>query len=85
MRLAGIEVSELSCRELVDLLLRVGRDDDLALAQRIDRNLARETRIMGLSPDERTTLLGVLDDPPPEWLAELRGALFRDHRDRQEP
>jgi len=81
MRMAGIPVSETDCRTLVDLLLRVGRDDDLALAQRIDRNLEREVKIMALSPDERTTLLVVLDDPP-DSLTELRGQLAREHPDR---
>jgi hypothetical protein len=74
MRLVGIEVSDADCHTLVDLLLRVGRADDLNLAARIDRNLEREARIMALSPDECTRLLGVLDDPP-EGFVELRGEL----------
>lgn len=81
MRLVGIDVQPEDCRTLVDLLLRVGRADDLELAGRIDRGLENETRILALSSAERTTLLGVLDDPP-DSLAELRGELARDHRDR---
>jgi hypothetical protein len=81
MRLAGIEVSDPDCRALADLLLRVGRADDLNLAARIERNLEREARIMALSPEECTRLLGVLDDPP-EGLLELCSKLASDHHDR---
>jgi hypothetical protein len=33
---------------------------------------------VGLTREERTAVLGVLDDPP-DGLAELRGALMREH------
>ena len=72
MRLAGIDVSELDCLALIDLLQRVGRDADLALAQRIERGLDRAVRTLPLSPAERDQLLGVLDKPP-DSLLEFRG------------
>jgi hypothetical protein len=84
MRMAGIEVSGNDGRTLVDLLLRIGRDADLALAHRIERAYSRQVLILALSPEESELLLGVLDDPP-ESLAELRWVLARDHGDRQEP
>jgi hypothetical protein len=82
MRLAGIPISDDDIVMLIHLLHRVGRADDLALAARLDRAIEPETKILALSHAERDTLLGVLDDPP-DGLAELRGVLARDHRDRQ--
>ncbi len=81
MRLAGIDVSELDCLALIDLLQRVGRDADLALAQRIERGLDRAVRTLPLSPAERDQLLSVLDQPP-DSLLEFRGTLARDRRER---
>jgi hypothetical protein len=75
MRMAGIEVSGNDGRTLVDLLLRIGRDADLALAHRIERGFSRQVQLMALSPEEADLLLGVLDDPPEGGLSELRGAL----------
>lgn len=80
MRMAGVEVPGNDGRALVDFLMRIGRDADLALAHRIERGYSRQVKVMALSADERDLLLGVLDDPT-EGLAELRGALARDHRD----
>jgi len=80
--MAGIEVSGNDGRTLVDLLLRIGRDADLALAHRIERAYSREVRNMALSAEEGDHLLGVLDDPP-DGLVELRGKLARDHSARQ--
>jgi hypothetical protein len=82
IRLYGIPTSEADTHTVVDLLLRVGRIDDLKLASKIDYALELETKILALSPAERDTLLSVLDDPP-DGLVELRVALARDHRDRQ--
>jgi len=81
MRMAGVSVCEADCRTLVDLLHRVGRDDDLRLAARIDRGFEREIRILALSVAERDRLLGVLNDPP-DGLVELRGVLVGEQRDR---
>ena len=81
MWMAGVEISGSDGRTLVDLLMRIGRDADLALAHRIERGFSRQVQIIEVSPEERDLLLGVLDDPPEESLAELRDALARDHRD----
>lgn len=77
MRVADVEVSGNDGRTLVDLLLRIGRDADLALAHRIERGFSRQNPILELSPAERDHLLGVLIDPPP-GLVELRGRLADD-------
>lgn len=74
MRVAGVEVSGNDGRTLVDLLLRIGRDADLALAHRIERGFSRQNPILELSPTERDHLLGVLIEPPPR-LFELRDRL----------
>jgi uncharacterized protein (DUF1778 family) len=86
IRLYGIPVAPADAHAL-DVQLHVGRIDDLKLASKIDHALELETVILetvilALSPAERDTLLGVLDDPP-DGLAELLGALARDHADRQ--
>lgn len=78
LRLAGIPVSDPDARTLVDLLLRVGRHDDLTAAATIEHALTQPLVIAPLTPDERTAVLGVLDDPP-DGLAELRGALLAEH------
>ena len=83
MRIAGVDVPGNDGRTLVDLLLRIGRDADLALAHRIERSYSRGGRAqhLALSPEEANLLLAVLEDPP-DGLAELRDALAADHRHR---
>ncbi len=81
MRLMGIPVSDLDCEALIDLLLQVGRVEDLELAARIDRALDANVYLLGLSPAERDRLLTVLVDPPGSLLA-FRGVLARDRRGR---
>ena len=82
MRIDGIEVTGSDGRALVDLLMRIGRDVDLALAHRIERAYSRQDPLLALSYKETDLLLGILDDPP-DGLTELRGALARDQRDRK--
>ena len=79
--MAGVEVSGKDGRTLVGLLLRIGRDTDLALALRVERSYSRQVGIISLSPAERDLLLNILDDPT-DGLLELRGVLARDHQDR---
>jgi hypothetical protein len=78
VRLLGIPLTEDDCKTLVDLLHRVGRADDLELAQRIDANLERRAKVLGLSPGEQRIVLAVLDDAPVGSLSELRGQLMKD-------
>jgi hypothetical protein len=60
-------------------LHQVGRADDLTAAAMIEKGVREELIMVALTEDERTAILGVLDDPP-DGLAELRGALARDYR-----
>jgi hypothetical protein len=78
MRVVDVEVSGNDGRTLVDLLLRIGRDADLALAHRIERGFSRQNPILELTPTEHGHLLGVLIDPPP-GLVELRDRLADDN------
>jgi hypothetical protein len=56
-----------------------GADD---LADRLDRAVAADVKLLGLTIGERSVCLFVLDDPP-EGLAELRGVLMNEHEWRQ--
>ncbi len=67
---------------LVDLLLRVGCADDLSAAAAIENGVRDSVKLVALNPAERNAVLAVLDDYPPEGLAELRGILLRDRETR---
>ena len=84
MLVAGIEASGSDGRTLVDLLLRIGRDADLALAHRIERGFSRQNPALELSSAESDHLLGVLEDPATPGLAELRAALVEEREQRQQ-
>ena len=47
----------------------------------IEKGVERELYAVALTAAERDAILAVLEDPP-EGLAELRGALARNQRDR---
>ena len=81
MRLFGIPDRD-DVKTLTDLPHRVGRADDLELARRLDENLDRNTKTLSLSPLERDLIPSALVDWP-YGLAELRGTLAREIRDRQ--
>ncbi len=80
MRLAGIPINEAARKTLVDLLLRVGRADDLMAAAAIEQGLVVDATTVALSDIDRRAILGVLDDPPDGGLVELRGEIARDYR-----
>ena len=64
MRLYGIPVTEEDCRTLVDLLLRVGRADDLTAAATIEHGLEAEAELIALPLEQRDAILGVLTIRP---------------------
>jgi hypothetical protein len=78
--MAGVPVSEDDARNLVTTLVSDGTPQALSLADRLTTCLEMSVRMMALDPQERDTLLAVLEDPP-ESLAELRGKLASSHRD----
>ena len=67
-----------SSRWLVSALYRDAHAPAVSAALRIDRGIDHDLYAVALSPDERTAILGVLDDPP-AGLAELRNVLMREH------
>ncbi len=79
MMLAGVPVPADAVDELVALVRDVGADD---LADRLERALADEVKLLVLTLDERSLMLAALEDPPRE-LAELRAVLPADHQWRR--
>ncbi len=83
MMLAGVPVTATAVAELADLLRARGEDElaDAAgnddLADRLERALADEVKLLALSIEERIRIIFVLDDPPDE-LAKLRGVLINE-------
>ena len=75
MQLAGTPVADRDVLELARLAREVGFN---YLAEKLETAYDRETRVLGLSIDEREMIIRSLDDPP-ESLAELRGVLVREH------
>lgn len=49
------------------------------VAERLDRGIDVETKILALTIVEREAMLRALDDAPSDGLAELRGVLLREH------
>ena len=81
MVLCGVHVDDDDLKTLVDLLLRVGRADNLSAAATIEAGLAEGANVIDLSQAGCAAVLGVLDDPG-ERLKPLRGKLARRHRER---
>ena len=79
MMLAGLPVPPDAVQELADLVRVVGADE---LADRLERALGDEVKLLALSLDERALMLSALEDPPDD-LAELRAVLLADHQWRR--
>jgi hypothetical protein len=79
MMLAGIPVPPDATAALAALVRAAGAED---LADRLDRALADDVKLLALTIDERAIILYSLDDPP-EGLAELRAVLLNEHEWRQ--
>ena len=59
--LAGVSVSADSTVELARIVRATGGDQ---LADRLERALRDEVKLLGLEIDERAIILAALDDPP---------------------
>lgn len=79
MMLAGIPVADRYVLELASRL-RDARFDHTA--ERLETAQERQTKLLGLSIEDREVILSVLDDPP-DQLAELRGVLLQEHEWRR--
>jgi hypothetical protein len=72
MFLAGIPIRDELVLELARLV------DDPSLAERLEDDYGRMTRVLALTIPEREMLIRALDDPP-AGLEELRAVLLREH------
>ena len=64
VELNGAPISDSDARTLVDLLMRVGRADDLSAASVIEYALAERIQSVDLSEARAAAVLGAVDDPP---------------------
>ena len=74
MMLAGLPVSKDAVDDLARLVRAAGADE---LADRLDRAVADEVKLLALTLDERAIMLSSLEDPP-DQLSELRAVLLAD-------
>ena len=81
VQLCGIYVDDDDLKTLVDLLLRVGRAEDLSAAAAIEGGLQAGADGIDLTPAGCTAVLGVLDSPAGN-LVPLRDHLASIHRER---
>jgi hypothetical protein len=79
MMLAGLAVPADGVEQLA-ALVRIGGAAELA--DRLERTLDNQVKLLALSLDERALLLSALEDPP-QGLAELRAVLLADHQWRR--
>jgi hypothetical protein len=79
MMLAGLPVPNDAVAELATIVRGAGADE---LADRLERALTDEVKLLALTLDERALMLNALDEPPQE-LAELRAVLLADHQWRR--
>lgn len=79
LRVLGIPISEDDARWLIAALYRDAHAPAVSAALMLEKGVERGLYAVGLSREERTAILGVIDDPP-DGLTELRGVLMREHR-----
>lgn len=77
--LAGLPVPADAVAQLVALVREAGADD---LADRLERALDDDVKLLALTLDERVVMLATLEDPP-QQLDELRAVLLADHQWRR--
>ncbi len=77
--LAGLPVPATATAELADMVRTAGADE---LADRLERALEDDVKLIALTIDERAVILAALEDPP-QPLAELRAVLLGEHQWRQ--
>jgi len=79
MMLAGLPVSDNAVDGFAELVRAAGAAD---LADRLERAVADQVKLIALTINERALLLDALHDPP-DGLAELRGVLMNEHEWRK--
>jgi hypothetical protein len=74
--IAGVAISESDVRELIVRLNDAGFHD---VAIKLDLDAGVEAHMLNATIDDREAMIRALGDPPTDALAQLRGALLRDH------
>ncbi len=82
LRVYGIPVDEPGVRRIIATRLIEGTPAARRAAEQLTKGVERGLYAVGLSPDERDAVLSCLEEAATDPLAELRGALLRDHRSR---
>jgi hypothetical protein len=83
LRLLGVPISEVEARRVIATLALDGGEHAIKAAHAIRNGLDDELHTVALPREQRTAILAVLEDPPSEALAELRGVLDRDSAQRR--
>ncbi len=78
----GVTVSSRDGRWIIERLREIGRADDVTAAASIEHGLANNIPVDWLAEGEKISVMMALVDCP-YGLAELRGTLAREIRDRQ--
>ena len=79
MQLAGTAVTDHDTFELARVLRESGSPE---VAQKLEKALTLGTRILGLTIDDRESMLLALHEPPTDGLAELQSVLLLEHEGR---
>jgi hypothetical protein len=81
LTLYGVAVTAENARHIVASLFADGSPASMSAAPMIQKGVERDLYAVALEPAERDAILAVLEEPP-ERLADLRGVLARDQRER---
>ena len=79
MQLAGTPVTDRDTFELARILRESGFPE---VAQKLEKALTLGTKILGLTIDDRESMLGALSEPPTDGLSAFRTVLLLEHEGR---
>jgi hypothetical protein len=79
MQLAGTTVTDRDTFELARVLRESGFPD---VAAKLEKGLTLGTKILGLTIDDRESMLHALYEPPTAGLADFRAVLLLEHEGR---
>jgi hypothetical protein len=82
LRLHGVTLTPQDATNLADTLLAEGSPASVATGQLIQRAVRLQFASITLTPPQTDAIVAVLKDPLGRTLADLRGKLARDNRDR---
>ena len=79
MQLAGTSVTDRDTFELARVLRESGFPE---IAQKLEKALTLGTKILGLTIDDRESMLHALYEPPTDGLVDFRSVLLLEHEAR---